>query len=466
MKILIAASEMTPVSNSGGLADFVEGLSSHLGAAGHEVTVVLPFFRCIRENKALGAKRSKTRFSVPVGTENLSCEVWEAAGPKGVKLRFIQREEYFDRTGLYGVDGRDYQDNAARFIFFSKCVTEIARLNLPDAVHLVCWQAAMAAVFIRDQKLAVPTVLSPFSLDYQGNFWSHDFAFTNLPGSYFSADGLEFYGSMNFLKAGIVFADAIVLPGGRFLAEAQTPVHGCGLENVLRQHAAKLEAVAPGFDEKDLPVLKSDAKSRLTARREFFPVADSKSARVFVVDTVSSAGEGIDLLLQTLDLVPSPDLCVLLLGPVAEASRECLDVALRRHSKRLVHLPELDGGTLARTLSAGDFVLVPGALEPRRAFVAEAMCNGLIPVVEFCPGLLDLVRDFDPVSGSGNGIVFHRHSLPALADAVKRALFLPAGEAEILSQRVREADFSWAPGIKRLEELQRRLLRKTGRASA
>lgn len=82
MKILIAASEMTPVSNSGGLADFVEGLSSHLGAAGHEVTVVLPFFRCIRENKALGAKRSKTRFSVPVGAENLSCEVWEAAEPR------------------------------------------------------------------------------------------------------------------------------------------------------------------------------------------------------------------------------------------------------------------------------------------------------------------------------------------------------------------------------------------------
>jgi len=466
MKILIAASELSPVSNSGGLADFVQGLSTHLGAAGHEVTVVLPFFRCVRENKASGAKRSKMRFSVPVGSENLSCEIWEATGPKGVKLRFIQREEYFDRTGLYGVDGRDYQDNAARFLFFSKCVTEIARLNMPDAVHLVGWQAAMAAVFIRDQKLAVPTLLSPFSLDYQGNFWSHDFALTNLPGSYFSSEGLEFYGSMNFLKAGIVFADAVVLPGGRFMAGAQTPLYGCGLENVLRQHAAKLEAVAPGFDEKDLPVVKSDSKARLAARREFFPSADPKSARVFVVDTISSGGAGIDLLLQTLDLVPSPDLCVLLLGPVDGASRECLDVALRRHSKRMVHLPEVDGAALCRTLSAGDFVLVPGPLEPRSAFLAEAMRNGLVPNVEHCPGLLDLVRDFDPVSGAGNGLVFHRHTLPALADSIKRALFLPAGELEILSQRVRETDFSWTPGIKRLEELQRRLLKKTGRNPA
>jgi starch synthase len=466
MKILIAASELAPFVNSGGLADFVEGLSSHLGIAGHEVTVVLPFFRNIRENKALGAKRTKTRFSVRVGGENLSCDVWEAAGPRGVKLRFIQREEYFDRSGLYGTDGRDYQDNAARFIFFSKCVTEIARLHLPDAVHLIGWQAAMAAVFIHDQKLPVPTVLFPFSLEYQGNFWSHDFALTNLPGSYFSAQGLEFYGSMNFLKAGIVFADAVALPGGRFVAEAQTPAHGCGLENVLLEHAAKLEGIAFGIEEQALPVVKSDAKSRAAACREFFPAANPASARIFVVDTVSTGGEGIDLLLQALDLLPSPDFCVALLGPVGGKSLEALNIAMRRHAGRFVHLPEVDGALFARILSAGNFILVPGALEPGRVFAAASMRNGLIPVMEFCPGLPDLVKDFDPVTGSGNGLVFYRHSLNALADAVKRALFLPKGESEILSRRARETDFSWTPALARLEELQHRLSRKAGRASA
>jgi starch synthase len=91
------------------------------------------------------------------------------------------------------------------------------------------------------------------------------------------------------------------------------------------------------------------------------------------------------------------------------------------------------------------------------------MRNGLLPVVEYCPGLLDLVKDFDPVTGSGNGLIFYRHSVAALADVVKRALFLPAGEWEILSQRVRVTDFSWGPAVARLEELQHRLLRKTGR---
>ena len=155
-----------------------------------------------------------------------------------------------------------------------------------------------------------------------------------------------------------------------------------------------------------------------------------------------------------------------LLGPVANESIEVLDIALRRHSKRLVHLPEVDGGILARVLAAGDFVLVPGPLEPRRAFVAAAMRNGLLPVLEYCPGLLDLVKDFDPVTGSGNGLIFYRHSVAALADVVKRALFLPAGEWEILSQRVRVTDFSWGPAVARLEELQRRLLRKIGRILA
>ena len=466
MKILIAASELAPFAHSGGLADFVEGLSTHLGNAGHEVTVILPFFRAIRENKALGAKRSKVRFQVPVGGENLSCDIWEASGPRGVKLRFIQREEYFDRTGFYGADGRDYQDNAARFIFFSKCVAEIARTRLPDAVHLIGWQAAMASVFIRDQKLHVPTVLYPFSLEYQGNFWSHDFALTNLPGSYFSADGLEFYGSMNFLKAGIVFADAIALPGGRFVAGAQTPVYGCGLENVLREHSAKLEGISFGIGERDLPVVKPDSKSRAAACRGLFPAADPATARLFVADTASTAGEGLDGLLQVLDLIPSPDFLVALLGPVPEKSREALDVALRRHFGRLVHFPDADGAVLARVLSAGCFVLVPGALEPSDVFLASAMCNGLVPVAEFCPGLIDSVRDFDPVTGAGNGIVFYRHSPAALADAVKRALFMPAGEREILSQRARETDFSWTPAVARIEELQRRLLRKAGRASA
>ncbi|MEI8294202.1 MAG: glycogen/starch synthase [bacterium] len=466
MKILIAASEMSPFARSGDLADFVEGMSVHLAEAGHEVTVVLPFYRCVRENKALAAKRSRVRFSVPVGGETLPCEIWEAAGPHGARLRFLQREEFFDRTGLYGVDGRDYQDNAARFIFFSKCVTELARLHLPDTVHLIGWQAAMAAVFMSDQKLQVPTVLSPFSLDYQGNFWSHDFALTNLPGSYFSSKGLEFYGSMNFLKAGIVFADAVVLPGGRFVAEAQTQAHGCGLENVLREFSSKLEGIAPGFDETDLPAFKSDAKASLAARRGFFPQANAASARVFVVDSESSGRSGIDLILQALDLIPSPDFCVVLLGGVADSCLEALNVALRRHAARFVHVPWPDEDLAERALSAGDFLLVPGALEPRSAFVAAAMCNGLVPVVEHCAGLLDLVRDFDPVNASGNGLVFYRHSLPALADSLKRALFMPSGEFQILSSRVRESDFSWRPAVARMEKLQTRLLLKTGRLAA
>ena len=466
MKILMAASEMAPYARTGEMAESVAELASHLAEAGNDVTVVLPFYRCVRENKALGARRTRLRFSVPVGPTSLSCDLWEAAGPSGVRLLFVERDEFFDRTGLYGVDDRDYQDNAARFIYFSKCVTEIARQRLPEIVQLAGWQSALAAVFIRDQGLPLVSVLLPMSLEFQGNFWSHDFGLTNLPSSYFSAGALEFYGSMNFLKAGIIFADAVVLPGGRFMAEAQTAAHGCGLEMVLREHVNKLEGIAPGIREADLPVLQTSAKARAAAREAIFPGIGKGSSRVFVADAASTGGAGVGMLLETLDLVASRDFFLALIGPVGDSDRFALEVAIRRHARRFVFLCEPAAESTAQLLAAGDFVLLPGPLDPGHSLFLPALRHGLVPVLEQCAGLHDIVRDFDPVTGAGNGLVYYRHAMSALADAVKRALFLPVGEMDILSRRSRDMDFSWKAGVARLEKLERRLLQGAGRVAA
>lgn len=465
MKILMAASEMAPYARTGGLADVVAELAEHLVAAGNEVTVVMPFYRCVRENKHLGARRTRMRFSVPVGPASLSCDLWEAVGPGGVRLVFVERDEFFDRTGLYGMEGRDYQDNAARFIYFSKCVTEIARVRLPEIVQVLGWQPALVPVFIREQRLPLVSVLMPVSLEYQGNFWSHDFGLTNLPESYFSAKALEFYGSMNFLKAGIIFADAVVLPGGRFVAAAQTAAHGCGLENVLREQLDKLEGIALGIDVRALPVAKGDSKGRLALKRAMFPAMDAKTdGRVFVVDAAATGGEGLGLLFETLDLLGAGDFYVALLGPVAEPDRLALGIAVRRHAGRFVHLP--DGEQLGSALAAGDFALLPGPVEPGSSFLTAAMLNKLVPVAEQCAGLHEIVRDFDPVTAAGNGLVFYRHTAAALADVVKRALFLSTSELQVLSRRSGETDFSWKTGVSRLETLHGRLLKNAGRLAA
>lgn len=463
MKILIAASEFAPFAQTGDFAAYVEKLAAATAATGAETTVVLPLYRCIREGRIAGLKRGKIRLQIELGANRLPAEVWEAAGPVGVRLLFIERDEFFDRTGLYGMDGRDYQDNAARFIFFSKAVVELARRESPDIVHALGWQTALVPVFARDHRLGIPAVHSPVSLEYQGHFWSHDFALTNLPGEWF-ANVLEFYGSMNFLKAGIACADSVVLPGALHLAAMQTPEHGCGLENVLRQNAAKLEGIAPGLDL--AAPAKVTAKEKNAAREELFK-SSGKTARAVLVAHAGSTGEdGPGLLCEALARLPMGEVLVALMGNAPGSQRKSIEIATRRRAGGLVHFSEPAEADIQRLFQAADFVLVPGALEPGCVFFRSALRQGLVPVVEQCAGLHELVRDFDPVTGEGNGIVYHRRSAVALLDAIVRAAQLPVETKSLLAERNSHLDFSWTSTAKALARLYARLVAGSNRLAA
>lgn len=458
MKILMASSEFAPYAETGKLATDVSDLCMRMAASGHEVVVVLPLYRCVREQKTLALRRSKVRFAVPLGSSRLNCVVWEAVDPKGIRLLFIERDEYFDRTGLYGMDGRDYEDNAARFIFFSKCVVEVACRETPDAIHVHGWQPALVPVFVREQNLGIATVLSPQTLQYQGNFWSHDFALTNLPASYFSASALEFYGSMNFLKSGIVFADSVVLPSGRYVSAMQTPEHGCGLESVLREHSNKLIGIAPGFDDAAFPATSSAAKDIAKSRSELFSsIKAGDSARIVVVDAASTAGNGLGVLLAGMDRLPSDDIFVVLLGEVRNEDRVALLVAERRHAGRFVHIPQFGSAELTRVLEAGDFVLLSNEFEPGCEFLTKAMRNGLIPLARHCDGLHQIIQPYDRVTTHGNGLVFYRDGVDALLDMIRHAAFLTDAEVRTLSDRVASTDFSWSASVASLASLYERL---------
>ncbi|MEI6279002.1 MAG: glycogen/starch synthase [Verrucomicrobiae bacterium] len=461
MKILMAASEMAPFADTGELAGEILALAAQLGEAGNEVSVVLPYYRCIREEKSHKAKRTKIKFSVPIGPSKLPAEIFETRAPGGVRVFFVARDEFFDRSGLYGAEGRDYQDNSARFIFFTKCAVELARRLSPDVVHVHGWQSALLPVFVRDQRLPVVTVLSPHSLEYQGNFWSYDFALTNLPGENFSDRGLEFFGSMNFLKGGILAADSVVLPGRRFVTEMQTPAFGCGLENVLREQIGKLEGIPDGLKESDWPVFPPEEKSR--ARDELFARAGlAPAGRIILADASATHGAGVDILLEVLDRLPAEEVRVLLLGPVGESVRAALGIALRRHAGRFANITPVDAGLLHLALSGSDFLLLPGPVEPGGELLMLALRNGVIPIAAHCGGLRQFVQDYDPVSGQGNGFVFHNISTGALRDAIHRAV--RTGDTASLVRAARSTDCSWTASAKRHEELYRRLLARSGRA--
>lgn len=465
MKILMAASELSPFASTGTFADDVLALAQGLNAAGHDVTVVIPLYRVTRESKALKIRKTKTKFSLPIGPSKLLAEIYEATAPGGISVLLVARDEFFDRSGLYGADGRDYQDNSARFVFFSKCVLELARRASPDILHVHGWQTALVPVFARDQRVPVVTVLTPHSLEYQGNFWSYDFALTNLPGDYFSARGVEFYGSMNCLKGGILFADSVVLPGRRHVAEMQTPEHGCGLENVLREQSFKLEGIPSGLDEAAWPVLPAAAKDK--ARRALLEGFDLQpNGKVFLADAAATQGLGVDLLLQSLDRLPTDDARILLLGPVPQTQTLALQIAIRKHRGRFAHIEHVDAGVLQRVLAGADFLILPGPVEPAGSLLILGLRNGVVPLAAHCGGLRQFVRDFDAVTSTGNGYVFYSPTVSALVDAIDRAMSASPEDHLALVAAARAEDFSWAACARRHESLYGRLLLQSGRQVA
>lgn len=420
MKILMAASELAPLVRSGQLADAMAELSGGLRRLGHDVSFVLPYYRTIREDKSVRVKKSKQKFAVPVGASRLPCEVYETKAD-GVTVYLVARDEYFDRSGIYGVDGRDYQDNAARFIFLTKCVLEIARrMEMPpDILHANSWETALLPVFVRDQRLPFHTVLTPHGLEYQGNFWSYDFALTNLPGEYFSARGVEYYGSMNCLKAGVLFADAVVLPGERFVSAAQTPEFGCGLDAVLRENQHKLVGIPAAGDEALWRRRGSPDRSGALSAFSLRPQGAQS-----LIAAIARPGDlaGTAAVLASLDRLLVDGTRLVLLGSVSGELIQPLEVARRKHAGRFAYSPSDDEASVRQAFSGADLFLVPSPVEPHAVWLRRAMAAGVIPVAAHCGGLFQFVREWDAVRDAGNGFVFASNTADGLLDACRNAI--------------------------------------------
>lgn len=435
MNILMAASEMAPLARSGNLGDSVAALAGELRSLGHEVSVVLPFYRSIREGR-LKTRKTGVRFNVSVGSGRYPCEIFECKAPNGVQVFLVARDEFFDRSGVYGVDDRDYQDNAARFIFFTKCVVELARRvdPSPSVLHLNSWETALAPAFVRDQCLPFATVFTPHSLEYQGNFWSYDFALTNLPGDYFSAHGVEYYGSMNCLKGGLLFADAVVLPGERFVSAAQTPEYGCGLDAVLREQQHKLCGIpsAVGLEDwspqsdKALAATFSAARpgSRGKNRAPFLEAVglEGGAPRAIMTCFTDAARGGLDLLLGALDRLLVEDVRVAMLGDVSGDVRVEAEVARRKHKGRFVILETYDDSLARQALAASDVFLLPGPADPGTLWLRRSLIYGAVPVALQCGGLFQLAGNFEPGRDAGNAFVFRSPTPDGLLDACRRAM--------------------------------------------
>jgi starch synthase len=469
MKILLTSSEVHPYSKTGGLADMVGALGKALARGGHQVRIVTPLYRGIRE-KFPKIKHVDWLFDLPLGARRVQAELFSLKVEKGLTVYFIQQPEFYFRAGLYLEDDISYADNDERFIFFSKCVAHLARYLpwRPDVVHVNDWQTALVPALMLHQKRAEgwgnppPTCLSIHNLAYQGVFPPEAFALTNLPPDYFTVDGAEFYGGLNCLKAGIAFADVITTVSPRYAREIMTEEYGCGLDDRLRLRKDRLIGILNGVDceewnpSDDKFLSRAYSVTRLAGKKANKLALQKelelpRAANIPLFGTITRLTEqkGVDIQLGALQEMLNTKMQFVLLGSGSPVYEHGYHALARQFSDKVAVRVGYNEGLAHRIEAACDFYLMPSRFEPSGLNQMYSLRYGTVPIVRATGGLDDSVTDYTEDPARANGIKFHEFSARALAKAIRKALALYNNPALLrrFRQTAMKADFSWSQTI-------------------
>lgn len=464
------SAEGPPLARATALVDVLEALPRELRARKHEVAITLPYYREIRQNPEVQAKDAGVTVDVRVGPTTYVAEYLEGRTSGGVQIFFVRCDEFFDRPGIYGEHGVPYEDNAARFVFFSKAALELARrMNpTPQVLHMHDWASALVPVLVENQSLPFATVLTIHHLSDQGSFWGLDFELTNLPERYFKPGGVEFFGRLNLLKGGILFSDKITTVSERYRREMMTVEGGCGLDGVLREHAHRLTAIMNGADyrrwnpETDLFLPRQfgveDFEGKAACRRvllDTLALARAPQGPVFGMVTRLVPEKGFDLLIPLLDRLLSGDVRLIILGEGDPQYETALAIAARKYPTKFAYRKTYDE-TLAHLIEAGvDITLIPSRIEPGALSAMYSLKYGALPVARATGGIQEIIEGYDPTLNAGYGFLCYDNRSDAFWDSIKFAgeVFRDRGLWETLMRRAMSRDFSWQTVAEQYEAL-------------
>jgi starch synthase len=470
MRILMISAEGPPLARATALVDVLEALPRELRARKHEVGIAMPYYREIRENPVVPAKETGITVDVRVGPKNYLAEYLEGRTAGGVQTFFVRCDEFFDRAGIYGEHGVPYEDNAARFAFFCKAALELARRMspTPQILHVHDWASALVPVLVHNQQLPFATVLTIHHLAEQGSFWGLDFDLTNLPERYFKPRGVEFFGRLNFLKGGILFADKITTVSERYRREMLTFNGGLGLDIVLREQAHRLVGILNGADyqrwnpETDGLLPRQFGLNQLEGKTvcrdlllDALALASRPAGPVFGMVTRLVPEKGFDLLMPLLDRLLSDDVRLIILGEGDPGYETALAIAARKYPAKFAYRRTYDEA-LAHLIEAGaDITLIPSRIEPSGLSAMYSLKYGTLPVARATGGIQEIIEDYDPTLGKGYGFLCYENTPDAFWDSIKfaREVFHDRALWPTLVQRAMSRDFSWEAVAERYEAL-------------
>jgi starch synthase len=465
-RILMVASEAAPFAKTGGLADVLGSLPAALARLGDDVAVVLPRYRSI---EITPADRVLDSLPVRVGPHNYAVAIDQIVR-HDVRYFFVDCPPLYDRAGLYNEAGVDYPDNHIRFAALSQAAIGVARrLFRPDVFHAHDWQAGLVPVFLRQNLPGDPTffgarcILTIHNLGYQGNFPAAALADLGLDRPLFHMEGLEFYGRLSFLKAGVVWADAVNTVSPTYAREIQTPEFGFGMDGLLRSRAAKLSGILNGVDyaewnpetDPHLPShysagdLSGKRAAKMALLEEMGLPLDPDRPLIGIVSRFAHQ-KGIDLVAEIAPALLAENVALAALGSGDKLLESAfLHMARSRPDRFAVRIGYDDG--LAHRIEAGaDMFLMPSRYEPCGLNQIYSLRYGTVPIVHATGGLEDTV---DPETG----FKYSGYSSANLAVATGKAL-AAFEDREAWTARMRlgmAKDFSWEASAARYQRLYR-----------
>jgi starch synthase len=460
LKISLVTSEATPFAKVGGLGDVATALGKELAKLGNQVTLMMPLYRGISVLPTGLISPLRLSFAGRHITYSIVESVYQ-----GMKLVLIDAPPYFDRKGIYGDPNGGYSDNDERFIFFIRACLEYFRRKGegPDVFHCNDWPTGLLPLFLRthfyhDPVSKTPVLFTIHNIAYQGNFGKERFSLLELGPEYFTPDTLEFYGTVSFLKAGLLYSDLLTAVSPRYAQEIQTEEYGAKMQGVLRARKDRLFGVLNGIDEevwspeKDPHVVKKYSSRDLSGKAEckshLLKEAhweDKHDWPIVAMITRLALQKGLDLVEKGIDQLLQMKLLFMLLG-TGGARHERFFERLGETYPGQVNVALRFDEAYAHQLEAGaDMFLMPSRYEPCGLNQMYSLKYGTIPIVRATGGLDDTVQEWDEQSQAGNGFKFRPYTPDAMIAAVGRAhqAFENKNLWEQMMLNGMNADFSW-----------------------
>jgi starch synthase len=476
LRVLAVASECFPLVKTGGLADVVGALPAALAPVGVDVTTLLPGYPAV-----MAALARPTRVDVLADLFGAPARLVHGRHA-GMHLVALDAPQFFGRAGspYLAPWGGDWPDNAMRFAALARAGATLAQAGGFHAAHAHDWQAGLLPAYLRYEAPRLPTLFTLHNLAFQGQFPASVFPMLGLPSEAFSTGGVEYYGQIGYLKAGLWFATRITTVSPTYAAEIRTPQLGMGLDGLLRGRSAALSGILNGLDTEEWdPARDPHLAARFTpetldaraankaALQARMGLAAAPDAPLFVFIGRLTWQKGVDLVLEALPAILDNGAQLAILGSGDAALEERVHGATAANPGRIGSFVGFDEGLARLCYGGADCIVLPSRFEPCGLGQLCALRYGAPPLVARVGGLADTVVDANEMAiaaGAGTGFNFAPVTQEMLMAAIERAvrLYRTPGAWARLERNAMASDVSWARSAARYADLFREMTGRDG----